>query len=163
MLSSCADDAASKAEKEMMTIMVRDAERREQRTVDRLTGNFGQRDKRVMEHLDGVVKEISESLEERTTNLEAKMQTAFEKKWEEKIVEPDSNEGAIALAEYRIRTSVQTEMEKIWPERMEKEDKITTHKYETLNSQVPRATQQVVKIEREAQWQRCKHCGCFLW
>ena len=57
------------------------------------------------------------------TDLEAKVQTrwtAFAKKWEEKIVEPDSEESTI------------TEMEKFWKERMEKEDKITTNKYETF-------------------------------
>ena len=90
MLTSCADDAASKAAKEMMTLMVRDVEKREQRLVDRLTSDFDQRNKRMMEHLDDVVKWISESLEVKMTNLEAKVQnqwTASEKKWEEKIVD----------------------------------------------------------------------------
>ena len=119
------------AAKEMMTLLVKDAEKRVQRLVDRLTSDFDQRDKRLMEHLDTVVKGISESIEGRMTNLEATMQnqwTAFEKKWVEKIVEPDSKKGTTALAEYRIRTSVQTEMEKIRAERIGKRDKIMTIK-----------------------------------
>ena len=46
----------------------------------------------------------------------------FEKKWTEKIVEPDSKEGTIAAAEDRIRVNVKNDMEKIWKDRMEKED-----------------------------------------
>ena len=35
----------------------------------------------------------------------------FEKRWTDKIVEPDSKEGTITAAEHRIRLSVQNEME----------------------------------------------------
>ena len=54
---------------------------------------------------------------------------AFEKKWEDKIVqlEPGSTEGAIAMAESRIRKSVQKEMEGVWRDRMEREEKVTTN------------------------------------
>ena len=67
ILLSCAEDAASKATKEMASLMMKDAEEREQR--------FVERDSRMMEHLDAAVKRISDSLEGRMTNLEAKMQT----------------------------------------------------------------------------------------
>ena len=65
-----------------------------------------------------VVAEISESLHGRMTNWEAKLQSqceTFEKTWEDKIVqlEPGSKEGAITLAEYRIRSSVQAELEEL--------------------------------------------------
>ena len=45
---------------------------------------------------------------------------AFDKKWEDKIVqlEPGSKEGAITMAESRIRKSVQKEMEGVWRDRM---------------------------------------------
>ena len=49
--------------------------------------------------------------------LDANVQTqwtAFEQKWEQKILEPDSKEGTIIVLEHRIRISVQTEIEKIW-------------------------------------------------
>ena len=75
----------AKQPRKLCRLMMRDAEKREQRLVER--------DKRMMEHLDVVVKGISESLEVRMTNSEVKVQTqwtAFERKWEEKIVEPDS-------------------------------------------------------------------------
>ena len=49
-LVSCAEDAASKATKEMVSLTMKDAEQREQRLVER--------DKRLMEHLDVVVKGI---------------------------------------------------------------------------------------------------------
>ena len=74
--------------KQPMTLMVRDAEKREQCLVDRLASDFDQRDKRMVAHLDDVVKGISESLGGRMTNLEATMQNqwaAFEKKWENPI------------------------------------------------------------------------------
>ena len=54
--------ASSKATKKMASLMMKDAEEREQRLVER--------DRRMMEHLDDVVKGISESLEGRMTNLE---------------------------------------------------------------------------------------------
>ena len=71
----------------------------------------------MMEHLNEVVKGITETLAARMSDLEGKMQprwTAFQRKWEEKIIEPDSDEGTITMAEHRIRTSAQNEMEKIW-------------------------------------------------
>ena len=100
---------------------------------DRLASDVDQRDKCIVDSLDFVVKGISESLDGRMTNLKGRTQhqrETFERKWEDKIVqlEPGSKEGTISLAEHRIRTSVQTEMEKTWMERMEKEDKINTNK-----------------------------------
>ena len=142
MLLSCAEDAANRATKEVASLMMKDAEEREQR--------FVERDRHMMEHLDVVVKGISDSPEERMTDLGAKMQTrrtAFEKKWVEKIVEPDSKEGTITVAKHRIRLSVQTEMEKCWKDRMEKEDQMTTNKYETLHSQVVRLSEEVVGMK----------------
>ena len=142
MLAACAEDAASKATKELVSLMMKDAEQREERLVER--------DKRLMEHLDVVAKGISDSLEGRVTNLEAKIQnqwTTFEKTWEKKIVEPDSKDCTSTLVEHRIRISVQTEMEKIRKERMEKEDKITTNKYETLHSQVDRLSEEIVGLK----------------
>ena len=62
----------------------------------------------------------------------------------EKIVEPDSTEATTTLAEHRIRASVQHEMEKNWKDRMEKEDKITTNKVETLHSQIVRLSEEAV-------------------
>ena len=62
--------------------------------------------KRMVEHLDIVVKGISVSLDGRKTKLEAKMQNqwgTFERAWEKIAqLEPGSKEGKIALAEYRI-------------------------------------------------------------
>ena len=68
------------------------------------------------------------------SDLETRMQarwTTFERKWEEKIIEPDSKEGGKTNAEHGIRMSAQSEMEKIWKDRMEREEKITTNKVET--------------------------------
>ena len=92
--------------------MMEEAEESEQRLLER-----------DAEHLGVEEKGMSDSLESRMTDLESKVQTqwsAFEKKWEEKIVEPESKEGTILLVDHRIRTSVQAEMEEIWKERMEK-------------------------------------------
>ena len=47
-------------------------------------------------------------------------------------------DGTISMAKSRIRRSVQSDLEKIWSDRMEKEDKIMLIKYETLNSTVER-------------------------
>ena len=53
---------------------------------------------------------------------------AFDK-WEDKIVqlEPGSKEGTITMAESRIRKSVQKEMEGVWRDRMERDEKVTTN------------------------------------
>ena len=59
-------------------------------------------------------------------------------------MEPNPKEGTITVAEHCIRTSVRTAMEKISTERKEKEDKFTTNKYETLDSQVERLSEEVV-------------------
>ena len=59
-------------------------------------------------------------------------------------LEPGSKEGTIYMAEFRIRVSVQADLEKLWSERLEKEDKIITNKYETLTSQVDRLSQEIV-------------------
>ena len=71
MLTSCADEAASKAAKELLVQMANDAEKRE---ADRLASDADMRDRRMVERLDDVVKRISESLHGRKTILEAKMQ-----------------------------------------------------------------------------------------
>ena len=62
------------------------------------------------------------------------------------------------LAEHRIRKREQFEMAKIWKHRMEKEDKITTNKYETSHSQVARLSEEIVGM-KSRQWKRCKHRG----
>ena len=69
-LTSCADEAASKAAKELLVQMANDAEKRE---ADRLASDADRRDRRMVERLGDVVKGISESLHGRKTNLEAKM------------------------------------------------------------------------------------------
>ena len=54
---------------------------------------------------------------------------AFDKKWEDKIVqlEPGSKEGAITITESRIWKSVQKEVEGVWRDRMEREEKVTAN------------------------------------
>ena len=73
-LLSCAEEAASKATKEMASLMMEDAEYREKR--------FVESNGCMMEHLNGVVKGFPT---QGVTDLEAKTQircTAFEKKGE---------------------------------------------------------------------------------
>ena len=125
----------------------------------------------MVELLDDVVKKsvnevvavISQSLNGRMTNLEAKMQKqweTFKQKWEDETVqlEPGSKEGTIIVAKYRIRTSVQAEMEKLWMKRMEKEDKIMLNKYETLNPTIERLGNEIINFRerrresRRAPW-----------
>ena len=72
----------------------------------------------------------------------------------EKIVEPDSKETTTTSAEHLIRQSAQHEMEKLWKDRMEKEDKITTNKVETLHSHVVRLSEEVVCMKKQAPWKR---------
>ena len=67
----------------------------------------------------------------------------------EKIVEPDSKEATTTVAEHRIRTSVQTEVEKVWKDSMEEENKITTNTVETLHSQVARLSEEVVDMKAD--------------
>ena len=76
-------------------------------------------------------------------------------------LEPGSKEGTITLAEYRVRASVQADMEKLWTERMEKEDKIMLNKYETLNSTVESLGSEIINfqawltniLQRHWEWQ----------
>ena len=115
----------SKAAEEVLAQMANDAEEREQRLADRQASGSDRREKRTVERLEDVVKGISESLRGRMTKLEAKMQSqweTFEQKWEDEIVQLKlgSKEGAITMAEYRIRTNVQAELEKLWTDRMGK-------------------------------------------
>ena len=68
-------------------------------------------------------------------NLEQMVQEhwkTFENKWMEKIVHPDTQEAAVAQAEFRIRVAVQKNVEERWKTRMENEDKITTKAIEAL-------------------------------
>ena len=58
-------------------------------------------------------------------------------------LEPRSVEGTISTAEHRIRLSVQSHVNKIWSDRMEREDKKVWSKYETFNSVVERLGQGV--------------------
>ena len=115
-VTSCADDAASKAAKEMVTLMVRDAARREQRLVDRLTSDFGQRGQAYDRTFGRCGKGDFSIPWGRMTNLEAKVQNqwmAFEKKWEEKIF------GTRIQGGYDCSGRIQySEMEKIWAERV---------------------------------------------
>ena len=52
------------------------------------------------------------------------------------------------MAECRIRTSVQADLEKLWTKRMEKEDKIMLNKYETLNSTAERLGSEIICLRR---------------
>ena len=89
---------------------------------------------------------------------------AFEKKWEDKIVqlERGSKNGAITMAENRNRTSVQKELESIWRDRSERKDKITTNNIERLRSEMrlevmslsPRLSEEVV-CRPQAGFLRC--------
>ena len=126
MLASCAEVAASKTTKEMVSLVVKDAEQMEQRLVET--------DKRMLEYLDVVVKGISDSLEGRKTKFGSKSAEPVDDVCKEMGREDRGTrlqEGAITLAEHHIRTSEQIEMEKMWKERMEKKDKVTTNKYVT--------------------------------
>ena len=166
-LTSCAEEAASKAAKEVLAQIANVAETREKRLADRLASDSDMKGRRMVERLDDVVKEISESMNGRMTNLEAKMQKQWEmfaKKWEDKIVqlEPGSKEGTITMAECRIQKNVQAEVERLWTERMEKEDKIMTNKNETLNLLVERLSQEIVNLNGE-NWKRSEHRGYFVW
>ena len=101
MLRTFAEEAARTATKEMASLMLKDAEERETR--------FVVNNRCTMEHLDGMVKGISESLEGRMSEFENRLQTrwtVFERKWEENIIEPDAKEGVISNAKHRIRRRV---------------------------------------------------------
>ena len=112
------DDVA----KEMLTSFAEDA-------ASKAAGD--QSYKRLVEHLDMIWHQWE----------------TFERKCEKIAqLEPGSKEGLTTLSEHRMRTSVQTEME-IWAERMEKEDKIMTNKYETLNLQVVRLSQEIFNLK----------------
>ena len=88
-------------------------------------------------------------------------------------LEPGSEEGTISLAQYRIRSSVQAEMEKLWTERMEKEDKIMLNKHETLNSTVDPLGSEIINfqalltniLQRHWEWQEDRRTdlepGCY--
>ena len=114
-----------------------------------------------------MVAGISESLNGRMTNLEAKMQSqweTFEQKWEDETVqlEAGSKEGSVFVAKYRIPTSVQAEMEKLWTKRMEKEDKIMLNKYGTLNPTVERLGNEIINLRVRKKGNR-EHRGRFVW
>ena len=88
--------------------------------------------------------------------MEDKMQTHlndhrsdFEKKWENRIeqLEPGSKDGVISLAEFRIWTEVQKNVDKNWKDRMENEDKITNGKIESLHSMVNRLEQEMTTLK----------------
>ena len=70
-------------------------------------------------------------------------------------------EGTISKSAHSTRTSVQGELEKKWSERMGKEDKIMTTKYETLNSTVERLAHEITS-EREESGERGEHRGHIL-
>ena len=99
--------------------------------------------------VNNAVTSLTSDLHNRVQSWEGQVETqidsriqhhweAFEKKWEDKIVqlEPGSEEGTITMAQNRICTNVQKEMEKVWRERMDREDKITTTNIETPRSEV---------------------------
>ena len=82
LLFSCAEEAASKATKEMASLLMKDAEEREKRWIES--------NRMMMENLNGMVRGISQSLEGRMSALHTRMQTRwteFEKKWDEKIID----------------------------------------------------------------------------
>ena len=65
------------------------------------------------------------------------------------------------MAEYR---SVQAKMEKLWTERMGKEDKIMLNKYETLSSTVERLGNEIINLrEREKILKRGEYLGRLFW
>ena len=99
-----------------------------------MAGDSDMREKRLVDHLDGSLKksmtevmaELTDRLHGKMTNSESMMQhqwEVFEKEVGEKIVqlEPRSVDGTIFAIEYRIRMSVQTDMDKKWSDRNEQE------------------------------------------
>ena len=112
----------------------------------------------VMKSVNEVVAETFESLHGRMTMLEAKMQH----QWEDvrKGMGRENSCSWNQVAECRIRTSVQADLEKLWTKRMEKEDKIMLNKYETLNSTVERLGGEIIYLrKRKENGQRGKHRG----
>ena len=72
-------------------LLLQDAADRDQR--------LAARDQRVLEQLGGMVRGVSDALEGRMSDLETRMQnqwTVFEKKWIDKIVEPEDGEAAVS-------------------------------------------------------------------
>ena len=67
-------------------------------------------------------------------------------------------------AEHRIRTSAQNEMEKIWKDRMEKEDKIITTNKSRDIALTGRPTECASCLhKKQAPGKRCKHSGNLHW
>ena len=62
-------------------------------------------------------------------------------------IEPSSLEGVICNAEFRIQKHVEDSVNKNWQDRMEKEDKITTNKFETLHTIVHRLEAEVASLK----------------
>ena len=94
---------------------------------------------------------LTKDLQGRMTEWESEMQQQwlhFEK-WEDKIVQMKLGtvEGHVAVAELRIRLSLQGELEKRWFDRLGREHKIMTNKYETLNSTVERLSHEITNLK----------------
>ena len=95
---------------------------------------------------------ISESLDGRMSDRETRMQTrwtAFERKWEEKIIEPDCKEGTITNAEHRIPMSVQGEMENVWKDRTEGRIRSQRTRSRPLKSELQRLSEEVVCMKND--------------
>ena len=76
---------------------------------------------------------------------------SFQKKWQNSMtqLQPASVDGVISVAEGHIRRSVQNNLEKIWWDRIEEEDKIMLNKYETLSSTVERWGRAIVNLREK--------------
>ena len=138
------EGAAQKAVDNVMS----QCQSQQQLVIDSMNGSV---EKAVNKAVGGLTSEVHNRMllweGQMETQLKSQIQQhwdIFEKKWMEKIVEPDSKETTITLAGHRMRQSAQHEMEKTWKDRMEEEDKITTNKVETLHSQVVRLSEEVV-------------------
>ena len=66
-----------------------------------------------------------------------------------KKVRKTKKEGTISLAEFWNQKNVQAELERLWTERMGKEHKVMTNRYETLKSQVERLSQEIGTYKEE--------------
>ena len=111
---------------------------------------------------------LSKDLQGRMTAWEKQVQQQwvhFEKMWKDKFVqlEPGSKEGMVSMAEHRIWTSVQGDLEKMWSDRMGKEDKIMTNEYETLKTQQSeRLTHEITNLKERKMGERGEHRGHHL-
>ena len=165
MLTRCTEEAASTATLEMKeasikaTMDMKDMTSRLMQDAADSDQRLAERDQRVLEQLGGMVRGVSDSLEGRLSDLETRMQnqwTVIEKRWMEKIVEPDDREDVVSQSEHRIRVAVQKDVDEKWRSRMEREDKITKNNIETPRSGVVRLR---AKLTEEVVCMKNRHQG----